>query len=132
MFRLAANFLFGGAWVLLFSALGWMRLARSHQLVSDPILGRLLEAAVIALVIVAVGEAAAFCWSVFVVATLGLGCIMLPVYWLLVGYVKLLAASWILPGWFAYRHDLLFVLLMSWILGSGRWHLVGEMRRERS
>ncbi|MBM3462584.1 MAG: hypothetical protein FJX76_10835 [Armatimonadetes bacterium] len=128
--RFILNFLFGGLWVLLFNWLGWIHLSDKRHLVADPQVGLIVDAAVVALVIVVMGEIAAFVWATWVVVTLGLGCIFLPLYWLLVGYVKLNAAAFLLPGWFTYNHSIVYVLIMSWILGASRWHAPGEMRKD--
>jgi hypothetical protein len=131
MGRWFVNFLAGGLWVLVFNMLGWLHLSAQPHTLADPTFGHLLDAAVIAVVIALMGEVAAFLWAVFVIATLGLGCLFLPLYWLLVGYIKLSLASMLLPGWFDYSHNLLFVVIMSWILGASRWHHTREYRRHQ-
>lgn len=129
--RWFVNFLIGGIWVAIFNALGWITLSPQPHIVSDPTIGHLLDAAIIAVVICVAGEVASMLYVLFVVATLGLGCLLLPVYWLLVGYFKLWLASVVLSGWFSHTPHLLPVLIMSWILGASRWHAKGEVRGRR-
>lgn len=129
MTRWLVNFLIGAIWVLVFNAFGWLRLEPHAHVVADPTLATLIDAGVIAVVIVVMGEVASVLYIMFVVATLGLGCLLLPIYWLLVGYFKLWLAASLLPGWFTYSHNLICVLIMSWVLGAGRWAASGEIRR---
>lgn len=130
MIRWLVNFVICGVWVLIFNALGWITLSPRPHLLADPALGHLLDAALIGALVCVMGEVASFVWTVFVFATLGLGCLLLPLYWLLVGYVKLALTAALLPGWFTYSHNLIVVLIMSWILGAGRWGRRDEYRRE--
>jgi hypothetical protein len=127
--RWIVNFLMGGIWVLVFNALGWITLSAQPHTVADPALGHLLDAALIGFVIALAGEVGSFLYVLFVVATLGLGCLLLPFYWLLIGYFKLWLAAAVLPGWFDHTHNLLFVIIMSWILGASRWHSARELQR---
>jgi hypothetical protein len=126
MLRFLVNFLAGGAWVLFFNWLGWIQLAAGTHLVADPGFGHLVDAGIIAFIAMILGELIAFGYKVFVVVTLGLGCLLLPFYWLLAGYIKLSLTALILP-WFTYNHNLLLVLIMSWALGAARWHIPGEI-----
>lgn len=129
MGRWIVNFLISGMWVLVFNALGWITLSARPHIVADPGLGHLLDAGIIGLIIALAGEVGSFLYVMFVVATLGLGCLLLPLYWLLIGYFKLWLAQAVLQGWFTHTHNLLCVIIMSWILGAGRWHASDEMRR---
>lgn len=129
--RWVVNFLLGSVWVMVFHLFGWLTLSPVPHTLSDPTLGHVLDAAVIGLVIGLAGEVGSFLYRAFIVLTLGIGCLLLPVYWLLIGYFKLLLASVVLPGWFDYTHNLLAVLIMSALLGASRWHTPRELPRRR-
>lgn len=92
------------------------------HLLTHPTAGRLVDAAIIGGVICLAGEIGGLLYALFVAATLGLGCLLLPVYWLLIGYFKLMLASAVLPGWFTYSHNIIAVLVMSSVLGASRLH----------
>ena len=121
MGRLLLNFAVISAWVVLFNALGFLTLSPKPHLMADPTLGHLLDAAVIGTIICVAGEVGALLYVLTIAATAGMACLLLPLYWLLIGYFKLWLASTLLPGWFEYSHHLLAVLIMSSILGASRF-----------
>ncbi|NDD29140.1 MAG: hypothetical protein EB084_12820 [Proteobacteria bacterium] len=128
MGRLLVNLVIVSLLVLIFNALGLVTLSATPHMAKDPTLGHVLDATVIGVVICAAGEVGSLLFALFVVVTFGLGCILLPVYWLLIGYFKLKLASTVLPGWFDYSHNLLSVLFVSWTLGASRL----QTQRERT
>lgn len=119
MMRHVINFFITGFIVWLFQQIGWIQI--NHQVtpfVSEAANG-ILTAGIIGLIFVVGLWIANLVFMLFVVFTLGMGCILYPIYLTLLGIIGFWAVGTFLPGWITVQANTWQIILMgimvSWI-----------------
>jgi len=105
--------------VVLFAAIkiGWIVLGSELPVLADNTLwNQFIWLGIIAVIFSAVSYVASYVYSIFLVVTLFLGCVTYPLYILLLGYLKLAAVDYLLPG-FSYTGVWWQVLILSILVG---------------
>ena len=98
-------------------SIGWIGMENLPILVTNVIWNQLIWLGIIALAFTAVSYVCGQIFILLVALTCGVGCVFLPVYMLGIGYLKLLAVTYILPG-FTYTHAIIPVLILSLFVGA--------------
>ena len=99
--------------------IGWIGLGSEvPSLVANTIWNNILWFGIIAVAFTVVSVICGKIYRMVTVLTCGVAFILIPVYLLALGYVQLLAAAYIIPG-FTYTHVWWQVLLLSVFVGIG-------------
>lgn len=118
--RLIINFLVSGIILLFFRHFGWITFTDVPGIVGDPALNDILVAGVIAFIVFVIGELAGLAFGAFAFLTCGIGCLLYPVFAILLGYIKLIGAQIILPNWFTFDAVWWKVTIISIAVGMFR------------
>lgn len=112
--RLLLNTLITVVLLVFFIGLGWMRV-----LPQDGV-NLYAEVGAIAFVMNITLMAAGLLFGLFVVASCGLGCFLLPLYWVLMGQIIFWGAKFMFPQWISVTDNTLQVVLMGLAVGMIR------------
>jgi hypothetical protein len=129
LIRLIINFTIIAVTILLFRHLGWISLTNPPDLIADQTVNDILIAGIIGLIIFIIGEIAGVLFTILIVVTCGLGCLLYPIYGMLLGYIKLYGTQYILTDWFIFERDILKVVIMSIAVGLIRIPSIKERRK---
>ena len=114
------NFFISGFLVWIFQQVGWIQ--QVHQQIApfeSVLANQVLVAGIIGLIFTVGIWLAGLAFGMFVVATVGIGCILYPLYLALLGPVGFWAVAKLLPGWVTVNANtwqiILMGILISWI-----------------
>lgn len=129
LIRLIINFTIIAATILLFRHLGWITFTNPPDIIADQTVNEILIAGIIGLIISIIGEIAGVLFTIFIVVTCGLGCLLYPIFGMLLGYIKLYGTQYILTSWFIFDRDILKVVIMSISIGLIRIPSIKERKK---
>lgn len=97
--RHVINFFITGVLMLIFQSVGLITLANDMNVFQDPFANQLLAAGVVGFVFTVGLWIAGMVWGLLVVFTCGVGCLLAPLYYGLLGVAGFWAVGQVLPGW---------------------------------
>lgn len=127
--RLVTNFLLASLLILLFRNAEWITFTNPPGFFDNFVLNDIVTAGVIGFVIFIIGEIAGIAYQLFLIVTCCVGCLLFPVFSLLVGYAKLIGTQMILEDWFTFDTSVLRVSIISLAIGIIRVPAIKERKK---
>lgn len=118
--RLTINFIISAVVIMVFRNIDWIRFDSPPHFSNDVLTNDLIVSGIIGFVIFLIGEVAGAAFQLFVVLTCGTGCLLYPVFVMLLGYIKLVGAQFILQDWFSFDNTFIKVVIISIAVGIFR------------
>lgn len=113
------NFFITGFLVWIFQQMGWIQVHNQIAPFEDAFSNQVLVSGIVGLIFTIGLWLAHLVFGLFVVFTLGLGCLLYPIYLLLLGQVGFWALDKLLPGWVnieaSYWQVVVMGVLIAWI-----------------
>lgn len=120
--RHVVNFFISAALIWMFQLIGWLNIQSSVAPFEDVIMNQLLVSGIIGLMFTIFFWIAQFVYVLLVLASCGLGLILFPVYYGVLGYLGFRFIDVVLPGWVVVDANVWIVILMGLMLALLRWH----------
>lgn len=114
------NFFITGFLMLVFQWIGWIKIAQELAPFSNPFANQLIVAGIVGLIFTVGMWLANLVFTLVVVGTCGLGCLLLPVYYLVLGPVGFWMVMKILPGWVSLNAETWQIVLMGILIAAIR------------
>lgn len=119
--RWVINFAITATLILLFANIGWLEIESPPQFTGIEFIDNLLIAGIIGLFMIVIDAISDVLYKVFKIATLGIGRIIYPIYFIVVGYLKIFLPSLILENWYSVNtFNVFVVLIMAMLIGLVR------------
>ena len=116
MGRFVINLFYTAIIAMILNALGWIHL-QPKALVADPLVNMLLSGAILGLAFAIIYHILDYIYEKFIIHSCGLGCIILPVVMLALGYIVLLIIAHYAPSFLRVTDNLLLGILSGLLLG---------------
>lgn len=114
------NFFITGFIVMVFQWIGWIQIHTDLAPFTSPILNQLIIAGIVGLIFTVGMWLAKLVFTLIIVGTLGIGCVLLPVYLAFIGPVGFLLVMKVLPGWVTLNADVWQIILMGILIAVVR------------
>lgn len=117
--RLLINLAIAAGWLVLFNALKWINVTtHAVNLFTDPTVNTIAVYLILAAIFTLALYVAGLVYVLFVLVTCGLGCILLPVYYGVMGFIGFWAINQALPNWLSITtHSPWVMILMGLLIG---------------
>lgn len=120
--RHVVNFFISSALIWVFQLIGWINVQADVAPFDNLIANQLLVSGVIGLMFTVYLWIAGIGFAFVIVASCGLGLLLFPIYYGLLGHFGFVFISMILPGWVVVDANFWVTALMGLMLAFIRWH----------
>lgn len=129
LIRFLINFTATAVIILIFRHIEWLEFINPPKIFTDNALNDILTGGIIGFIMFVIGELAGVAFGALVIITCGLGCLLYPIFGILLGYIKLLGTQIILPDWFLFTPVWWKVTIISMSVGLFRIPSIKEQKK---
>jgi len=114
------NFVISAFCLMIFQWIGWITIVKTIAPTGSHLVNQLLVAGIVGFIFTVGLWIADWLFVTIVVVTCGLGCILFPVYYGLLGFAGFYAVKVLLPGWVTVNANIWQIILMGLLIAMMR------------